>query len=513
MTALAMFLEPFFGDPQTAQICGWILVIVINFLGGPFIGQTISDDSISNGTWAAMMLLPSFAYMRSVYYAGAFNDAGVGISVSSKIVNGIQVGMCNGNGPFCWSYGFLILDTVILLCLASYVRYIISVVESGGKLHVLFFLGFKNKVVSDKLSDNVEDEDLVDVADDVKEEERKAKEIADGMDNDGFDGIVLNGISKTFWNKRNAVHAVRKISLVAKRNEVITILGHNGAGKSTLFKCLVGEIKPSSGQAYVNGYSISGEIDQVHQHMGLAAQQDIYWPDMSTQEHLYFFGRVKGLRAKELKDEVNKALENVQLTNARKKRTRALSGGMRRRLSISIAMLGKSTFIILDEPSTGLDLLSRERLWKAIEKMRKDKAVILTTHSLEEAEVLSTRVGIMSQGHLKCIGSSEELKLRLGDGHRLILSLPKRFIGDMMNCVLDVVPGAKLDNVVGGNVEIVLSRNAEMAKVFKMLGDNKQRLCIHDWSVQQSSLEEVFLKVTRDGQKKTEDSEDEINMV
>lgn len=232
--------------------------------------------------------------------------------------------------------------------------------------------------------------------------------------------------------------------------------------------------------------------------MGLAAQKDILWPDLSTQEHLYFYGRVKGLQRRQLREAVQQALSRVQLTAARKRKTKALSGGMRRRLSISIAMMGTPEFVILDEPSTGLDLVARERLWQAIELMRKDKVVLLTTHSLDEAETLSTRVAIMSDGELRCVGTAEDLKLRLGKGHRLLISAPASTSTTFYDELAAVAPGVTIETRVGNNIEFVLPRDISLRRVLSLIDQKKDIFRIRDWSIQQSSLEDVFLKVTKE---------------
>lgn len=514
LISLAIFLEPFFSDAQTAQITTWFIVIAINFLGGPYIGQRVSDEDTSTGLWVAIMILPSFAYMRSVYYAGAFNSADEGITVTPTEVRGIQLGMCANRGPFCWTYGFLLLDTVILLVLAAYVRFLVSRIKAGN-LHPLFFLGMKRPsipAVDDEDDDDAAKEKMGTSADtslagligvDVDDEKKRAADIVTKMSSEPFDGVVLYGVGKTYGGA-TPVRAVRSLSMAAKRGEVLTILGHNGAGKTTFVRCLVGELTPTAGDAYVNGYSVITDLDAVHEHMGFAAQQDILWPDLNVQEHLFFFGRIKGLFKQRLKDAVNTSLDNVQLDYARKRRVKALSGGMRRRLSVSIAMMGDSSFVVLDEPSTGLDLLSRERLWHAINAMRAEKSIILTTHSLEEAETLSDRVAIMSQGTLKCIGTSEELKLRLGDGHRLSVSLPESMFSQLLDELTGVAPGTIIDTVVGNNVELVLPKNASIPAVLTKIAERKRELRISDWAIQQSSLEDVFVKVTRAAQQSME---------
>lgn len=495
---MAIFLEPFFGDAQTAKTFGWIYIIVVNIIGGPYIGTLLSNGRTSNRAWAAIMLLPSFAYMRSVYFAGSINSGDKGITLGSSEFRGVQLGMCNSqDGPFCWSYGFLVIDWIILIVLGFLVR---RLIYKSRKFRNPIAL-FRSKTrASLKEGDKSLSVDEPEQSQDVADERLRARQIVMNMQENPFDGVVLDALTKTYTGNP-PVRALKKLSLVAQRNDVLCILAHNGAGKTTAFRTLVGELKPTSGDAYINGYSISTEMEKVQTCMGLAAQQDILWADMSVQEHLFFYGRVKGLRKKELREAVEQSLENVQLTEARKRSAKKLSGGMRRRLAVSIAMIGNPEFVLLDEPSTGLDLVARERLWEAIEKMRKDKVVILTTHSLEEAETLSTRVAIMSQGELRCIGSAEELKTRLGKGHRLSVSMPLSGTTTLFDEIVSVVTGATIENVGGSSVDFVLPRGASIPNVLHLITEQKEALGIHDWSIQKSTLEDVFLRVTRDSMK------------
>ena len=137
------------------------------------------------------------------------------------------------------------------------------------------------------------------------------------------------------------------------------------------------------------------------------------------KDHLRFFGRLKGLRGRKLHKAVDRALEQVNLADAGLRAAKKLSGGMKRRLSVAMSLIGDPRVVYLDEPSTGLDPASRRQLWDVISKAKGNKSIVLTTHSMEEAEVLCDRVGIMALGQLQCIGKSQELKRRYGKGYTL----------------------------------------------------------------------------------------------
>lgn len=490
-----MALAPFFSNPETAQVLGWLYIILVNIVGGPYLGQRLSDSDTSEGTWSAIMLLPSFAFLRSVYYAGALNGGGKGVTLTSELYNGFELGMCAGDGPFCRSYLFLAVQWVVLMLLAAYFDRVLP----GGvgiRQHPLFLFGVKR-------SAGVSADDGPVEADDVLAEDARAAGLVENMENEPFDGVVLHRLSKTYPGKK-PVRAVRGLSLVARRGEVLCLLAHNGAGKTSAFRTLVGELEMSGGSAYVSGVSVEGQIEDVHRRMGVAPQQDVLWRDMTVQEHLFFYGRVKGLFGAQLKEAVAEAVDGVELAFARRRRVDALSGGMKRRLSVSIALVGSPEFVVLDEPSTGLDLLAREKLWAAILKARENRAVLLTTHSLEEAETLADRVGVMSEGRLRCIGPGDELKRRLGGGHRLSVSVGKNMMEQLHKEVQGVVPGVRVESEVGGYVEYVLPSGFGVGEVLKLMEGGRERLAIRDWAVGEGSLEDVFLRVTKEGREERE---------
>ncbi|CAN8067883.1 unnamed protein product [Agarophyton chilense] len=491
LIAYAIFFAPFFGSPETAQTFGWFFVLVVNLVGGPYLGRRMGDDAVTEGTWAAIMLLPSFAFLRSIYFAGALNSGGQGVTIAPETYRDVALGICQDRGIFCRSYLFLAFEFFVLFILGLYFDQVLPS-QHGTRLHPLFFLGFERKVKTECVDEKV---DFNQSGSDVLNEEAQAHAIVQNIEHEPFHGVVLDKLSKTYPGKP-PVKAVQGLSLVVKHNDVLSIMAPNGAGKTSTFRTLIGELEPTSGNALVFGKSIINELHNIHKSMGVAPQQDILWDVLTVQEHLFFYGRLKNLRGSRLKQEVENSMESVQLTFARNRKVRIISGGMKRRLSVSIAMIGNPKFIILDEPSTGLDILAREKLWNSIQRIKKDKAVILTTHSLEEAEALSTRVAIMSRGRLKCIGTPEDLKLRLGGGHRLSVSLPESKVAALHDAVQSLAPGSVVETSLGGSVEYVLPKSFAAARIFSMMAEKKKELRVRDWSINQSTLEDVFSRVT-----------------
>lgn len=157
--------------------------------------------------------------------------------------------------------------------------------------------------------------------------------------------------------------------------------------------------------------------------MGVVTQSNSLWDRLSVQDHLYLFARLRGVPAQLLDETVSSTLQNLELLSHRDKLAMSLSGGMKRKLCVAIALIGDPEVVLLDEPSAGLDPVSRRNLWRVILTTMANRAVILTTHSMEEAEALCRRIGIMVLGQLRCLGSKQHLKNKFGSGFELSVKL------------------------------------------------------------------------------------------
>ncbi|GLI66002.1 hypothetical protein VaNZ11_009613 [Volvox africanus] len=210
-----------------------------------------------------------------------------------------------------------------------------------------------------------------------------------------------------------------------EQGQLFCLLGPNGAGKTTTINCLTGAIPPTGGEALVYEEPIShpGGLDRIRAQMGVCPQFDILWNELNGSEHLSIYGHVKGLPRRKVASDVATLLEKVKLTYAADQRAGAYSGGMKRRLSVAIALLGDPRIVYLDEPTTGMDPISRRYVWDIIQESKAGRAIILTTHSMEEADILGDRIAIMARGKLRCVGTSLRLKQRFGSGYTLSVSV------------------------------------------------------------------------------------------
>uniref|UniRef100_A0A672U723 ABC transporter domain-containing protein n=1 Tax=Strigops habroptila TaxID=2489341 RepID=A0A672U723_STRHB len=238
-------------------------------------------------------------------------------------------------------------------------------------------------------------------------------------------GVSIRNLVKIYHN--SSLVAVNGLSLDFYEGQITSFLGHNGAGKTTTMSILTGLLPPTSGTAYILGWDIRSDIDSIRKTMGMCPQHNVLFDILTVEEHVWFYGRLKGLSEERVKAEMEQLIQDTGLPHKRREQTRNLSGGMQRKLSVAIAFVGGSRVVILDEPTAGVDPYSRRSIWELLLKYRKGRTIILSTHYMDEAELLGDRTAIISQGRLCCCGSPLFLKARLGTGYHLTLVKRERF--------------------------------------------------------------------------------------
>jgi len=238
------------------------------------------------------------------------------------------------------------------------------------------------------------------------------------------DVVTMMSLRKVY---RGGKVAVKNLTLGIHEGECLGYLGINGAGKTTTLKMLTGDVFPTSGKGYVKGHSITTAQNSVRQNVGYCSQFSTLLGLLTVREHLELFCKIKNVD--DVHDTVTTILARLALKPFEHKLSKSLSGGNKRKLSVGIAMIGSPPVMLLDEPSTGMDVASRRFMWDVIENMSqgrydgKKTSIILTTHSMEECEALCQRVGIMVGGRLRCLGSVQHLKQRFGSGFTVEIKL------------------------------------------------------------------------------------------
>jgi len=341
--------------------------------------------------------------------------------------------------------------------------------------------------------------------------------------NDNKEGdyvILVRNLSKLYPSSYGSPpkFALEDITLGIKKNTCFGILGHNGAGKTTLLNLLSGLFPPTAGTAKLCGFDLRNDLDKIHTIIGICPQFDILWETLTAEEHLLFFGRLRNLEKERLQMEVDSLLKRVNLYDVRKILAKNYSGGMKRRLSVAIAMIGHPPIILLDEPSTGLDPKSRQDLWQVIHEAKRTSTMILTTHSMEEADVICDRLMIMIDGRLKCFGVSADLKSRFGEGYKLSIQTAKYYDDPELveAFVQRILPNSILVNHLSSTRNYQVPKEiVALDRVFEAIENERERLHITDWAITNTTLEEVFLHISKDrikGQEFNVDSNDGVRV-
>ena len=211
------------------------------------------------------------------------------------------------------------------------------------------------------------------------------------------------------------IRAVDNLELEIREKELFALLGVNGAGKTTTIKMLCCITSPTSGDALLNGKSISQNADDVKKIIAVSPQETAVAPNLSVEENLNLMCGVHGFDKQKTQQKTAEMIEEFKLDRIRKKKAGKLSGGWQRRLSIAMALISEPQILFLDEPTLGLDVIARSELWETIRELKSRMTIILTTHYMEEAEELSDRIGVMKDGHLLAVGTAQELKDMTGE--------------------------------------------------------------------------------------------------
>uniref|UniRef100_A0A672UYN6 P-type phospholipid transporter n=1 Tax=Strigops habroptila TaxID=2489341 RepID=A0A672UYN6_STRHB len=314
------------------------------------------------------------------------------------------------------------------------------------------------------------------------------------------DILEIKELTKIYRMKRKP--AVDRICVGIPPGECFGLLGVNGAGKSSTFKMLTGDTDVTGGEAFLKGNSILSNIQEVHQNMGYCPQFDAVNELLTGREHLEFYALLRGVPEKEVCKVGEWAIRKLGLVKYGEKYAGNYSGGNRRKLSTAIALIGGPPVVFLDEPTTGMDPKARRFLWNcALSVIKEGRSVVLTSHSMEECEALCTRMAIMVNGRFRCLGSVQHLKNRFGDGYTIVVRIAganpdlkpvEEFFGHAF-------PGSVLKEKHRNMLQYQLpSSPSSLARIFSILSQNKKRLHIEDYSVSQTTLDQVFVNFAKD---------------
>ncbi|KAM7254695.1 hypothetical protein ACFE04_019936 [Oxalis oulophora] len=495
--ASAFLVATMLSNVKTATVVGHLTVFLSGLLGAFLFEKFLENPTISRIWIIIMECYPGFSLYRGVY--------GLAMSAFEGLDNGFS-GMqwedLSENGM-----KQILMIMFIEWFVVMFVAFSIDqAVSFGNCWNPRFFLS-KMRVPSRKPSLQTRLSNIVVglEKDDVLEEREKVEAIILAPSTISSYAIVSDSLEKVYPGRDGNPKkvAVQGLSLALPRGECFGMLGPNGAGKTTFISMMIGLAKPTGGTAYVEGLNIQTDKNAIYTSMGVCPQHDLLWDMLTGREHLLFYGRLKNLKGSALKKAVEESLKNLNLFHGgvADKQARKYSGGMKRRLSVAISLIGDPKVVYMDEPSSGLDPASRKSLWNVVKQAKHGRAIILTTHSMEEAEALCDRVGIFVDGNFACIGNSNELKARYGGSYVLTMTTSANNEDEIEKMVKILSPNSKRIYQLAGTQKFELPKDeVRIAEVFKAVEAAKRLFTVFAWGLADTTLEDVFIKVARNAQ-------------
>uniref|UniRef100_A0A663MWU2 ATP binding cassette subfamily A member 13 n=1 Tax=Athene cunicularia TaxID=194338 RepID=A0A663MWU2_ATHCN len=492
---LSYFLGVFFSSADTAAMCA-SLVYMISFL--PYIVLLALQNQLSFVKQIIMCLLSTTAFGQGVFFITFFEGQEIGIQW-----NNVHQSMAQGGymtfGWICWMMFF---DS-ILYSIGGW--YFSNIIPGKFGLKNRWYFPFtvsywKNLCGAERRKRHYLNSNMFFFNENFQEKEHPNWK---GPCIEGATvGVMLLSLTKEHMDGQKA--AVKDLSLSFHRGQITALLGPNGAGKTTVISLLTGLYPPSSGTIIINGKDIRTDLAAIRTELGVCPQYDVLFNILTVREHLLLYGSVKapGWTREQLNQQVT--LEDVDLSQHQYKPVGALSGGMKRRLSIAISFIGNSKTVVLDEPTSGVDPCSRRSIWDVLLKYKAGCTLIFTTHHLDEAEVLSDRIAILQRGQLRCCGSPSYLRETYGQGHSLtLIKKPSVFeiqdpkhIVQVTSLVQTHIPEAFLKENSGTELTYVIPERADKTSfkgLFQALDQSLHHLHVTGYGISDTTLEEVHL--------------------
>jgi ABC-2 type transport system ATP-binding protein len=290
--------------------------------------------------------------------------------------------------------------------------------------------------------------------------------------------------------------AVKNVSFQIERGEIFSLLGPNGAGKTTTISMLSTLLEPTSGDAHIDGHSITKDPIAVRKIIGVVPQEIALYEPLTARENLIFWGRMYGLGGADLNRRADQGLEQVGLSDRARSRVQTFSGGMKRRLNIAVGLLHQPQILFMDEPTVGIDPQSRRSILDAVKELNQQGLTVLyTTHYMEEAQELSHRVGIIDHGEMIANGTQKELTQTIGQHETLRLHLSEDIDANWLAGDLRSLPGV-IQSSADNHAVLLMVPEAEEALAPVITRTNELDVRIRSIDIQEPNLEAVFLHLT-----------------
>ncbi|EDV22374.1 uncharacterized protein TRIADDRAFT_10137, partial [Trichoplax adhaerens] len=499
---LCFLMSVFFTRANVAAACGGIIFFLSYF---PSILVILYESVMTSGQKGIACLSSTTAFALGCNYIAQYEQQGVGIQWSNVRSSPVT----EDTFSFSATCGMMIIDTIIYAILTWYLE---NVFPGQYGVPRRWYFPFQSSYWFSKPKTDGHIVTTRNHPPPLVEEEPTHLKL----------GVSIQNLVKIY--KTGNKLAVDELNLNLYEDQITSFLGHNGAGKTTTMSILTGLFPPTSGTAHIYGKNITEDMDSIRESLGLCPQHNVLFENLTVEEHLWFYARLKGLSSAEVNDEVNRMIDDIGLRNKRHDLSSSLSGGMKRKLSVGIAFIGGSKTVILDEPTAGVDPYARRGIWDLVLKYRKGKTILLSTHFMDEADLLGDRIAIISRGKLRCCGSSLFLKTKLGSGYYLTLvkdtdsqrsaketclgvdnvdaatvDTPAVDVNQVSRFISGYIPEAKLAESYGSEITYILPQESARSGVFhnffSSLDRHLKTLRINSYGLSDTTLEEIFLKV------------------
>jgi len=401
---------------------------------------------------------------------------------TNRICN--EFGVCEPTNAFDYDNAGKLFLT--LMVVAPVMFGINMLVEYKGFYETFRLLLGGTSKVADLSRDDPQDADVT----------REAERVKNG------ETLVLNDLHKSFpMKKKKPFHAVRGLSVGVPKGECFGLLGVNGAGKTTTMRMITGDIPVSSGDCQVAGHSVRTHLDKVRANLGYCPQFDALPDKLTGREVLVLYCHLRGVHPSAIKDICTRAIDQFGVQKHADHCIDTYSGGTKRKLSAAVAMVGKPEVVLLDEPTTGIDVGARRFLWDVINNLRQGgQSIILTSHYLEECEYLCGKIGIMVAGQFRCMGTTTHLKVKFGGGYTLTVRAEGDEAAKVSDAIATQLPEAQLDRAHLGRMLYKLPATAPIANVFDVMEMIRVECSTVDYDVTQTTLEDVFLRLAEEAE-------------
>uniref|UniRef100_H2YP12 ABC transporter domain-containing protein n=1 Tax=Ciona savignyi TaxID=51511 RepID=H2YP12_CIOSA len=479
---MSFMLTPFFSKAKTAGAVGSLLSLILSLF-------FLIVFFLPNMSTAVVCLLH---LISPAGFAIGLNQIAV-LELTSDGANFDSI--TTGQIPLYLTYVFLAVDIVVYFLLTLYFDSVIP--SEYGQRKPLIYCLMPSFWCPPKKVPKVDDEFSTDVT-----AEREPVD-ADFI---GKEAIVIRNVTKVYepfgllTKAKDSTTAVQNFSLNIYEGQITAILGHNGAGKTTLFNILTGFVEATTGSARIYDYDVTNTFDmlKIRQMTGVCPQHNILNDELTVMQHLELYAGIKGIPDEKIKSEINRVINLVDLEDQVDTLSIKLSGGQKRKLSVGIAIIGDPKILILDEPTAGMDPYSRHKLWNVLRSRKAGRITLLTTHFMDEADILADRKIILSKGKLRCVGSSLFLKNKYGVGYHLgIVTKTSNKVEEITDCVKSHIADSELHRSAGFELSytLPLSEVGRFAGLFADLESKGENLEIQSYGVSMTNLEEVLISV------------------